>query len=143
MNLIPQPVSYKAPDGVTDVAVSAANPLPTSSTGGGGTGQTTVLPGGTGQSATMLSAASGAGTTGTDITWSGGDGLIDVDGTFNGTTVVAQYKSKASGNWNAMAGPSGLAVAGSFIFNYPPNYHIRLLLSGGTPTAMNATVQAA
>lgn len=132
-----------ADSGLVDRVVSAANPLPVTSAGGGA-----AVPGGTGQSATMMTNGAGAGTTGTDITWTGGDGTIEVDNTtgggltFNGTTVVAQFKSNSTGNWNAMGGACQFASPGSAVFNYPPGTHIRLLLSGGTPTGINGSVKA-
>lgn len=129
-----QPIGTADPTTGAVTPVNSANPLPV--TGG--------QPGGTGQTATMLSNAAGAGTTGTDITWQGGEGTIEVDttGAFNGTNVIAQYKSKTTGNWNAMAGPSSLAGPGQFVFVQPPQTHIRLLLSGGTPTGMQGSVTA-
>lgn len=78
--------------------------------------------------------------------WPGGDGVVDVVGTFGGATITLQYRGPDASTWldlKTMDPSTGaqttvsLTANGSIGFSLPPN-EIRLVVTGGTPSALHA-----
>lgn len=94
-------------------------------------------------SVVMLSNASA---TGSAVQWPGGGGVIDVVGTFGGTTITAQHLAQDNTTWldiKAMDGAGtqttvSLTAAGSIGFWLPP-CPMRVVVTGGAPSALYAT----
>lgn len=77
-----------------------------------------------------------ASATGEAVTNSGGTYVITADGTFGGTTLQLQLLSPDGTSWISVA--SGTFTAeGSFVCDLPAG-SIRMLVTGGTPSALYA-----
>lgn len=73
------------------------------------------------------------------VRWPGGKGLFDLVGTVGGATITLQYRAADEVTYNTVPN-CALTAVGAVNFDLPPGM-IRVLVAGGAPSALYASVQ--
>lgn len=87
-------------------------------------------------SVTLLSNASASGSA---VEWPGGDGRVEVRGTFGGASVSLEVLNVDASTWHTVGSDTTLTAAGTGGFKLEAGCSIRMLVTGGTPSALFAT----
>jgi hypothetical protein len=81
-----------------------------------------------------------ASATGASTAWGGKKGVFAIAGTFGGTTAQLELLGPNGSTWIALASAS-FTAAGAVVVELPP-CRLRVSLTGGTPSAMFASLSA-
>lgn len=80
-----------------------------------------------------------ANATGDWVEWPGGDGRVELSGTVGGATVTLQVRDKvATSTGHTVGTETTFADTGTGGFKLEAGCEIRLAVSGGTPSGLNA-----
>lgn len=83
---------------------------------------------------TLLSASTA---TGAAVEWPGGDGRVEVRGTFDGATVTLQVQDADGSTYHTVGTDTTFTAAGSAGFKLEAGAMIRMAVTGGTtPTGL-------
>lgn len=84
-------------------------------------------------SVTLLDNASA---TGTAVEWPGGFGRVELRGTINGATVTLQVRDADGSTYYTVGTDAIFSAAGTVGFYLEAGAMIRMLVAGGTPSAL-------
>ncbi len=76
----------------------------------------------------------------TIVDWSGGEGLVLMEGTWNGATLSLQIRSNVDGAWIGMGSSSALTADGGSAFVAPAGSQLRVLASVADPTGVDVSI---
>jgi hypothetical protein len=74
------------------------------------------------------------------VDWSGGEGVVIMEGTWNGATLTLQIRSNSAGAWVAVGSSSTLSADGVAAFVAPAGSQLRVEASVADPTGVEVTI---
>lgn len=77
--------------------------------------------------------------TGTAVEWAGGDGRVELRGTVGGATITLQVRDADGSTYHTVGTDTTFTATGTGGFKLEAGAMIRLLVAGGTPSALYAT----
>lgn len=79
-----------------------------------------------------------ASATGTAVEWPGGDGRVEVRGTFGGASVSLEVLDADGSTWHTVGSDTTFTAAGTDGFRLEAGCSIRMSVTLGTPSALYA-----